>query len=214
MPILSRFDGSFYDADYFERGRSSGKGWLMNYHWMPRRTFKEAFAFIDYLGLDETSYVLDFGCSKGFLVRALRELEIMSDGCDISEYALSFAPKGCWNCSSQEEWNNRKYSHIISKDVFEHLTPDQLSEILKQFLKVTSTIMCVIPMGENGVYRIPEYHTEVSHIIIENESWWRNKFKQSGWKVLKECNHVNGLKDNWFYIKDGNHVFVLENNDK
>ena len=49
MSSSSRFDGSFYDADYFERGRSTGKGWLMNYHWMPRRTFKEAFAFIDYL---------------------------------------------------------------------------------------------------------------------------------------------------------------------
>jgi len=214
MPISSRFDGSFYDADYFERGRSTGKGWLMNYHWMPRRTFKEAFAFIDYLGLDETSYVLDFGCSKGFLVRALRELEIMADGCDISEYALSFAPKGCWNCSIGAQWDNRKYSHIISKDVFEHLTPDQLDENLMQFARVTSIIMCVIPIGENGIYRIPEYHTEISHIIIENESWWRNRFKKSGWSVLKECSHVNGLKDNWAYVEDGNHVFVLENNDK
>lgn len=210
MSNLSRFDGSFYDEDYFERGRTTGKGWLMNYHWMPRRTFKEAFAFIDYLGLDETNYVLDFGCAKGFLVRALRELEIMADGCDISSYALTFAPRGCWNCEKEEQWKNRKYSHVLVKDVFEHLDKTQLIEILDKLATISSVIMCVVPMGDNGIYRIPEYHTEISHLIAENESWWRNKFKKSGWKVIKECNHVNGLKDNWFYAQDGNHVFVLE----
>jgi cyclopropane fatty-acyl-phospholipid synthase-like methyltransferase len=80
--LSKEFTGDFYDADYFERGRESGKGWLQNYHWMPRRSFKEAFAFISYLELDETHYVLDFGCAKGFLVRAIRELEIMAEGCE------------------------------------------------------------------------------------------------------------------------------------
>ena len=37
------FNGNFYDADYFERGQETGKGWLQNYRWLPRRTFKEAF---------------------------------------------------------------------------------------------------------------------------------------------------------------------------
>jgi len=135
------FDGSFYDADYFERGRVTGKGWLMNYHWMPRRTFKEAFGFIDTLELNESHYVLDFGCAKGFMVRALRELEIMADGCDISEYALSFAPKGCWNCSDKNEWENRKYTHVLVKDVFEHLYPNQLTETLEKISGISSKII-------------------------------------------------------------------------
>ena len=87
------FEGSFYDAEYFENGQGSGKGWLQNYRWMPRRTFKEALAIADYLELDETSHVLDVGCAKGFIVKALRALEIKADGCDISEYALSFCPE-------------------------------------------------------------------------------------------------------------------------
>ena len=66
-------DGKFFDADYFERGRESGKGWLQNYRWMPRRSFREAFAIIDALDLDETSHILDIGCAKGFIVRAMRE---------------------------------------------------------------------------------------------------------------------------------------------
>jgi cyclopropane fatty-acyl-phospholipid synthase-like methyltransferase len=124
--MLNSFNGSFYDSDYFERGKESGKGWLENYHWMPRRSFKEALAFIDYLGLDESSHVLDFGCAKGFIVRALNELEIKTEGCDISEYALSFAGRNCWNCSNPNSWRGRKYTHVISKDVLEHLTKDQL----------------------------------------------------------------------------------------
>jgi cyclopropane fatty-acyl-phospholipid synthase-like methyltransferase len=208
--LSKNINGSFYDADYFERGRVTGKSWLMNYKWMPRRSFKEAFAFIDTLDLDETHYVLDFGCAKGFLVRALRELEIMADGCDISEYALSFAPKGCWNCAVEEEWENRKYTHILTKDVFEHLQPEQLTECLKKLSTISSTIMCVVPLGDNGVYRIKEYHTDLSHVIAEDEKWWRKRFQQSGWKITLDIDHVAGLKDNWYYAPDGNRVFVLE----
>jgi hypothetical protein len=70
--------------------------------------------------------------------------------------------------------------------------------------------MVVVPIGDNGIYRIPEYHTEISHIIAENEDWWRFAFNKAGWRVVKDCNHVNGLKDNWYYIENGNHVFLLE----
>ena len=170
LNLSKEFKGDFYDADYFERGKQSGKGWLENYHWMPRRTFKEAFAFIDYLGLDEQSKVLDFGCSKGFMVRAMRGLQIPCDGCDISEYALSFAPDGCYNISPEytlawETLKYGKYTHIICKDVFEHFTPEQLRTTLNKLKQIAPKMMCVIPMGVDGQYRIPEYHLEISHLI-------------------------------------------------
>lgn len=207
------FDGSFYDEDYYQRGRQTGKGWLENYRFIPRRSFKEAFSFIDTLNLDENSYVLDFGCAYGFIVKCLRMLEIKADGCDISEHAISKAPEGCWNCSTEESWKEHEnfgYTNIIVKDVFEHLTPEQLYKTLGKMSKIAPKIMTVIPMGDNGVYRIPEYHTEVSHLIAENESWWRNAFWKAGWRVLKETNYVPGLKDTWAHVKDGNYVFVLE----
>jgi cyclopropane fatty-acyl-phospholipid synthase-like methyltransferase len=209
-----RFDGSFYDADYYERGPESGKGWLKNYIWMPRRTYKEAFAFIDYLGLDDNSKVLEIGCSKGFLVRAMNELNIKTDGCDISSYALSFAGDNCWNCSDEKTWeehSNTGYTHAIAKDVFEHVNPDDLRILLNNISIVTNNIMCVVPIGDNGVYRIEEYHTEISHLIAEDETWWIEKFESCGWHVEKHCPHAPGLKDNWQHRANGcgNHVFVL-----
>ncbi len=212
--LCKEYAGDFYDADYFERGKESGKGWLENYRWMPRRTFKEAFAFIDTLNLDESSYVLEVGCAKGFLVKALRTLDIKADGCDISKYALSFAPEGCWNCEDENSWELHKnfgYTHIIIKDMLEHLTKEQLPIMLNNFSKVAKKMMCVIPLGDEGKYRIPEYHLEVSHLIAENAFWWENEFLESDW-IVQHCDyHIKGLKDNWYNINpSGNFVFILE----
>ena len=210
LKTKTSFDGAFFDRDYFENGRESGKGWYVNYCWMPRRSIREALAFIDYMGLDEKSYVLDFGCAKGFIVKALRMLEIKADGCDISEYALSFAPIGCWNSGNGHDASG-KYTHVICKDVLEHLTPEHLGTVLEWIKTVAPKFMCVVPIGDNGKYRIPEYEVEVSHLIAEDEEWWMDKFKQHGWKIVKHVNHVKGLKDNWYEIAPyGNYVFYLE----
>jgi SAM-dependent methyltransferase len=213
--LEKEFDGAFYDADYFEKGQESGKGWLQNYRWMPRRSFREALAIIDYMQLDDQSYVLDVGCAKGFIVKALRELEIRADGCDISDYALSFAPEGCWNCSDWTRGYDRGYTHIVIKDMLEHLTQRQLTEILNKLKNVAPQIMCVIPMGDNGIYRILEYHKEISHLIAEDEIWWMQVFATNGWKITKHDAIIPGLKDNWKNHANGlgNHVFMLSKDE-
>lgn len=207
--LYSEFTGEFYDAAYYETGRISGKSWLMDYKWMPQRSFREALAFIDYLGLDEKSSVLDFGCAKGFLVRALRELGINAEGCDISSYALQFAPAGCWN--AEDDWCGKHYTHVVCKDVLEHFTPEQLTRFLERLKSLTDTFMCIVPMGHNGIYRIPEYHCDISHIIAENEEWWGKRFTDCGWVVTKHTPHVKGIKDNWQGLAEGrgNHVYKL-----
>ena len=65
-------------------------------------------------------------------------------------------------------------------------------------------------MGDSGIYRIPEYHLEVSHLIAEDEAWWANMFRENHWKILMMTDHILGLKDNWADRKKGNCVFVLE----
>jgi SAM-dependent methyltransferase len=206
------FEGDFYDKDYFENGQESGKGWLQNYRWMPRRTFREAFSIVDYLDIDDDSHILDVGCAKGFIVR---ELEYKADGCDISEYALSFAPEGCWNCTDWTSHYNFGYTHILIKDMLEHLTLKQLDEMLQTLKNVANIIMCVVPMGDDGVYRIPEYHMEISHLIAEDENWWINVFEKNGWSIAKHDAVVPGMKDNWSDRANGlgNHTFVLQLNN-
>ncbi len=213
MTILSKFpDGTFFDEAYFERGLETGKSYYTRFRWMPCRSFREALAIVDALGLDEKSRVLDVGCAKGFLVRALRALEIQADGCDISGYALSQSNGWSWRCDSLREWALRKnmYTHAFLKDVLEHGTEEQIATTLRAIRMVAPVLMAVVPLGDTGKYRIPEYHLDVSHIMAENENWWRRAFSEAGWAVHREAEHVPGIKDNWRHHARGNRVFFLE----
>ncbi|MFA5075663.1 MAG: hypothetical protein WC436_06200 [Candidatus Babeliales bacterium] len=214
MSSLSKFpDGTFFDADYFERGRETGKSFYSHYRWLPIRSFREALAIVDALGLNEKSLILDVGCAKGFLVRALRMLEIRADGCDISEYALSCADGACfWKSDTTEAWERRKgiYTHAYLRDVLEHGTHEQILETLRFIRLVAPVLMCVIPMGDSGLYRIQEYHLDKSHVTAENEAWWRRVFAEAGWRITREEEHIPGIKDNWRFHPYGNRVFFLE----
>jgi hypothetical protein len=88
------------------------------------------------------------------------------------------------------------------------MTKEQLPRILRNIAKVTDKIMCIIPIGDEGKYRIPEYHMEISHLIAEDEVWWMEKFGECGWTIEKSAPHVKGLKDNWQSHANGrgNHV--------
>lgn len=211
-------DGNFYDEDYFERGRASGKSWFENYRWLPNRSFREAIAIIDHLKLDKNSFILDVGCAKGFLVKALRELEIKAEGCDVSGYALSFAPDGCWVSDNFDAWQTRakRYTHAFLKDVLEHNTPEQLHNTLLAIGFVAPILMAIVPLGDGGKYRIGEYHLDVSHILIQDEKWWIKRFEESDWKVKSKTYHIAGIKDNWQHHARGvgNMVFTLERKGK
>ncbi len=85
--------GAVYDADYYERGVESGKSCYSNYRWLPELTIPMAMVLIDTLGIRPDQRVLDFGCAKGFVTKALRMLRRDAWGIDISRYALSQAPE-------------------------------------------------------------------------------------------------------------------------
>ncbi len=203
-------DGSVFDEEYFEAGRKTGKSFYENYRWLPRRSFKEALAIADALGLNGSSKILDVGCAKGFLVRAFRELEIPAEGCDVSYYALRFAPEGCWNCADPREWEGRSYSHAFAKDVLEHGTREQILATLEYVRSVAEIFVVVVPLGDKGRYRIPEYHLDKTHVTAEDERWWRKIFEEAGWKIYREAERIEGIKDNWRHWLNGNRVFFLE----
>ena len=60
-----------------------------------------------------------------------------------------------------------KFDYIISKDVFEHIEPKDLKKILKEMSKITKELFVVVPLGDNGKYRIESYHGDKTHIIAE-----------------------------------------------
>ena len=209
---MNLFNGKRFDETYYENGVSSGISCYENYRWIPERSFLEAAAFIRYVEIGSESKIIDVGCAKGFLVKALRMLGIIADGCDISEYAIDFAPFGCWNCSSKEAWEKRKdwYTNALLKDTLEHCTYEELPILLECILKIAEYFTCIVPLGNDGNYNIKEYHKDISHIIIEDETWWRNTFEHNGWEIIKEDYRVVGLKDNWSHVNNGNYIFHMK----
>ena len=216
--MKSIFDQSLYDKDYFENGISSGKSCYENYRWLPELTLEMAKSVISYLNLTSQSNVLDYGCSKGYLVKAFRLNSIFAYGCDISEYAIENVDDSVKDyCKLITDgklipFQDNKFDWLISKDVLEHLSEENIDLLLTEAKHNVSKMFHVIPLGDkNNQFIIPEYHDDPSHITIKNKEWWEEKFNSFGWKLTHFNFNVKGIKDKWYESNSkGNGFFIFE----
>ncbi|WCL53053.1 SAM-dependent methyltransferase [Gimibacter soli] len=209
-----------YDADYFERGAVLGISGYMNYSWMPEMTIRMAHHLVQELGIKSTDKVLDYGCAKGFLVRALRILDIQAFGVDVSDYAIGETPHDVRKyCSKIEAPSDilkteHHYDWLLSKDVFEHIDEPQLAALMLCVRERVDRMFVVVPLGkENGEpgFIVPSYDDDVTHVTIKPRSWWRDFFEKYGWHVKSDTLSFRGVKENWVSAyPDGNGFFVLE----
>ena len=208
-----------YDRDYFENGLSTGKSCYVNYSWMPELTIKMAYRIVKYLGLDDNTTVLDYGCSKGFLVKALRLLDIEAYGCDISSYAIDHVDADvreyCNLISSPDRlipFEDMTFDWLITKDVLEHIREDSIRDLLNQAHSYTSQMFHVIPLASSdGQFVINEYHDDPTHITIKEKDWWIDLFRDCGWISTSFSYKVEGIKQNWWEVHEhGNGFFMLQ----
>ncbi len=201
-----------FDEEYFERGQITGKSCYLNYRWMQELTIKMAHNIIKKLKITNDK-VLDYGCAKGYLVKALRILDINAYGCDISDYAIKMVDSEVRNyCKlvkgaipfGQFDW-------IITKDVLEHLAEEDLDKFLLEATKKTKRMFNVVPLGDNeNKFIIPEYQLDKTHKLAKPKDWWVAKFQNFGWKVEEFTHCVRGIKDNWVVkYPEGNGFFTL-----
>ena len=207
---------SLYDKEYFEDGIVTGKSCYQNYQWLPELTIKMAHNLIKYLSVKDGEKILDYGCAKGYLVKALRVLDVEAYGCDISEYAMHTIDTDVRDyCrllpASGELPFDMTFDWIVSKDVMEHMSEEQIDSFLTQAAGASRKMFHIIPLGDNGVFRVSSYHEDPSHIQIQDEDWWMKRFEACGWKVTSFEFIVKGIKEKWTqrYPK-GNGFFVLE----
>lgn len=116
--------------------------------------------------------MIDFGCGKGRLIERIKETypSITIRGYDPGNVKFSYPIEN-------------PVDLLMSTDVLEHIEPVYLDETLK-FLSTKSRyvyhqIACspaklVLPDGRNA------------HLIIENQSWWRQKFLDLNYKIILE----------------------------
>ena len=193
-----------FNEDYYERGEAKGVSRYTNYRWLPELTIPMARALAENLGLQQQDWILDFGCAKGFLVKALRVLGFANTcGADISEYAighgdemvkpfLHLIPEGSLlNISSGGKWR-----WIIAKDVLEHIEEPVLEEILAKMYEAGESLFFRVPIGDGKRYIIPEAERDVTHIIRRPLDWWGRQAYAAGFRSIATSYKMPGIYEN------------------
>lgn len=210
-----------YNKDYYENGLAKGLSCYENYRWIPELTYPMAYSICKTLKIKKNDKILEYGCAHGFLVKALNDFKIDTYGVDISSYALSKVDHEIKKKTHLLKNNNIrnslkkmnikfKFDHIISKDVFEHIQPKDLRKILREMSKITKELFVIVPLGDKGKYRIKSYAEDKTHIIAEDEKWWKNLFIKNKFKVKSFSYNVEGIKDKWYSTNTkGNGFFKL-----
>lgn len=209
-----------YDEDYFERGAVLGISGYTNYAWMPELTLRMAHFLAKQLALDVGDVVLDYGCAKGYLVKALRLLDVNAHGVDISDYAIKQVPPDvasyCQAIRGAEDLPHigRTFDWLISKDVFEHIPEEELSKLLEIARHYVAKMFLAIPLGrddDSNLFIIPAYNHDSTHITIKTVDWWADLFSRHGWNVVSTEYKFRGMKENWTkFWEHGNAFFILE----
>jgi len=208
---------SLFNEDYFERGIELEISGYSNYRWIPELTIPMAYEMIQFLEINRNELILDFGCAKGYLVKAFRLLHYEAFGYDISEYALSTAPTEIQGYLSNDLFSNSygwysRYDWIIAKDVFEHVPYDQIDQLLSILRTTCNYMFVIVPLGANNEYNIPVYENDKTHIIRESLDWWEHKFEQVGFTVERAIYEVQHIKENYARYLEGNGFFILRGN--
>ena len=210
----------YFNEDYYERGAETGKSLYSHYRWMPELTIPMAHHLSKYMDLHESEKVLDFGCAKGFTVKALRLLGYKAYGVDVSSYAISQIEektrKWCGVIQPQEALVCAEdgYDWILCKDILEHIPYDMIDLQLKVLYNGGKRVMAMIPLGDGEKYIIDSYELDKSHFIRESLHWWHEKFEEAGFDVDMSTYDMGPFKKNWQFEPEGNCLIMATNNDR
>jgi len=186
-----------YDEEYFERGLETRKSCYQNYRWIPELTIPLAMTIVDYLGIGTRHKILDFGCAKGFLVKAFRLLNRNAFGMDISRYAIencdSYVKEFCFN---NEHFSNERFDFCIAKDVFEHIDLLELSGFLQS--NIADVFFAVIPLGIDNVFNASFNNLDYTHVNCMTKDQWIQFFYDNNLDCNEFTTKIKGIKDSYY----------------
>lgn len=198
-----------YDSDYFLRGKQTGKSLYKDYRWLPNLTIPMVRAIINHLGIKDEHTILDFGCARGYVVKAFREMGHIAVGIDISEWAVT-------NCDPDvreyiycrdtkcEDHVSGMFDWIIAKDVLEHV--HRLQTAITNLLEHARIgVFAVVPLScvDGNPYVVPDYEHDITHRHRLTLATWASMFIRPGWRV-EASYRVRGVKDNYAKWECGN----------
>jgi hypothetical protein len=197
-----------FNEDYFLRGKETGVSLYQDYRWLPELTVPMCRAIAEHLQMPQGDLVLDFGCARGYVVKAMRQLGYFAYGYDVSEWAIANTDREVYQfCSNNAAvaFSDTIYDWVIAKDVLEHIPFDQLGEVVCDITNVARKgIFVVVPLSEDEeTYIVPDYDKDVTHCNRLNLVEWASMFIRPGW-VVEARYRLKGVKDNYSDYPNGN----------
>lgn len=174
-------DDDLYGAQYFGSGRDPlDRMGLSGYERYDRDTSNANVAAYLVWRWFDVARTLDVGCATGFVVEALRELEIDAQGVDVSQYAVDHPAQGARGHTSHGDLSRRlpfpddEFDLVTVLETLEHLPPETVPAALTELRRVTrGYVIATIPSfgpNENGPggwftvkvrdERVPHYEAE------------------------------------------------------
>jgi hypothetical protein len=159
-----------FDADYFLRGKETGKSaYEKPYVWLADLTLPFARHLQWHLHLQAQDVVLDYGCARGFLVKALRMNGINARGMDISKWAIENCDPAVKDYVSNElVTGDMIYDWVNLKDVAEHLDKEELTSLIPLLGKSSRKgLFIVVPLTAytGGAYLREQDEADPTHKI-------------------------------------------------
>lgn len=185
----------FYDSDYYLRGPDTGKSNYVDYGWKPDLTLPMVDHLKRALHIKDGDTVLDFGCARGYLVKALRMRGVNAFGYDSSTWAIENCDEGVKGYVSNVMPADR-FDHVIAKDVLEHVPLEQLKPILKTLLAATrKRFLAIVPLTwhPDGPYLRDEDNADPSHCNKWPLEQWMDLLREA---VPLEEGYITG---SWHY---------------
>lgn len=157
------------------RGKELGISNYENYRWLPEPTILCARRMMNHLGAQHGDSVLDWGCSRGFYVKALRILGYPAMGYDISKWAIENCDPDVAEFVGNGTFKPLTVDWLICKDVLEHISMGQLADCFRRFaMGCTKGALIIVPLADmcGGRYINPADRADSTHIIAWTMDQW------------------------------------------
>jgi len=202
-----------FDRDYFEDGINAGVSWYENYRWMPERSFVEAHWFVVHTSCPRSAPVVDFGCAKGYWVKAMRLLGYRAYGVDISEYAIEHSDSDTRQYLECARRPGRWCEYGYCKDVLEHSQdPADLLLNIATLAESAPRWLIIVPVtDEDGHYLAPEYEIDRTHRIRYTSEQWLTEIEKR-FTIDWHTHRLEGFKSNWAHYPEAN-LFVMAHHE-
>lgn len=199
-----------YDADYYLRGVQTGKSLYSDYRYLPNLTKTMVQRIADHLEIEMADDILDFGCARGYVVRAMVELGYNAYGVDVSEWAIANCDenvRGRVTLASPVDLVGHDW--ILSKDVMEHIPEeDIMAQLSRLAFAARKGVFLVVPLSAeiDQPYVVPDYEKDITHQIRWPMLAWMQAIETAfgvGWSFQFQY-RLEGCKDNYAQWPKGN----------